>query len=187
MRFEPTAVPGCVIVHAPPARDERGGFAKTFHATTFEAAGLRTDWREEFYSFSRRNVVRGVHFQRPPADHAKLVFCLEGEVLDVVLDLRVGSPAYGRPISERLTADDGRGLYIPSGCAHGFLSTSEQSLMLYKVTSVYSPECDTGVLWDSIGFDWPVREPLLSDRDRLHPALVDFESPFRFDETAPFR
>jgi dTDP-4-dehydrorhamnose 3,5-epimerase len=187
MEFVPTDLPGCVIVQTLARDDPRGSFAKTFHLNTFAAAGLRTDWREEYHSHSRRGVVRGMHFQLPPTDHAKLVYCLAGEVLDVVIDLRVGSPTFRRTISAPLTAGNGRGLYVPSGCAHGFASLSEDSLMLYKVTSVHSPDCDAGIAWDSIGFNWPIDAPLLSERDARHPVLAAFDSPFRFDEADPFR
>lgn len=187
MEFRPTAIPGCTIVATRSIGDVRGAFAKTFHADSFAAAGLRTDWREEYHSHSRAGVVRGMHFQTPPADHAKLVYCLAGAVLDVVVDLRVGSPTYRQVIAETLSAENGLGLYAPSGCAHGFAAIGEDSLMLYKVTSVHAPECDAGIAWDTIGFDWPVASPLLSDRDRAHPPLADFASPFRFDAQDPFR
>lgn len=187
MEFGPTGLPGCMIVQTLARDDARGSFAKTFHADTFAAAGLRTDWREEYHSHSRAGVVRGMHFQLPPADHAKLVYCLAGEVLDVVVDLRVGSPAYGRVVSERLSGNNGRGLYVPSGCAHGFASMADNSLMLYKVTSVHAPACDAGIAWNSINFDWPVDAPQLSDRDERHPRLDAFNSPFRFDAADPFR
>lgn len=187
MEFIPTALPGCMIVQTLAHDDPRGSFAKTFHADTFAAAGMRTDWREEYHSHSRVGVVRGMHFQLPPADHAKLVYCLAGEVLDVVVDLRVGSPTYRWVVAERLSADNRRGLYVPSGCAHGFASMTDNSLMLYKVTSVHSPACDAGIAWNSIGFDWPVPVPLLSQRDERHPPLSGFNSPFRFNSADPFR
>ena len=181
MDIKPTDIPGCYIVQAKVMGDARGSFTKTFQSPRFEALGLRTDWREEYFSTSAKGVVRGMHFQLPPADHAKLVICLIGEVLDVVVDLRAGSPAYRKAISVTLSAENGRGLYLPTGCGHGFLAQSERSGMYYKVTSVHSPDHDFGVAWDSIGFDWPVSDPILSDRDRRHPALLKFESPFRFD------
>lgn len=182
MEIEPTAVPGCHIVQAKAIRDQRGAFVKTFHAPRFDELGLRTDWREEYFSASARGVVRGLHFQTPPADHAKLVFCLVGNVLDVVVDLRRGSPAYGRAHGFTLSAENGRGLYLPSGCAHGFVSRSELSGMYYKVTSVHSPEHDAGIAWNSVNFDWGVTDPVLSDRDSRHPALAEFDSPFIYRE-----
>jgi len=175
-----TEIPGCFVVQSRAMRDTRGAFVKTFHAPRFDELGLRTDWREEYFTSSVGGVIRGMHFQTPPADHAKLVFCVAGEVLDVIVDLRRGSPVFGRVCSFTLTPESGRGIYIPVGCAHGFVSLSELSVMYYKVTSVHSPEHDAGVAWDSIGFDWPVQDPILSDRDRRHPRFADYDSPFVF-------
>jgi dTDP-4-dehydrorhamnose 3,5-epimerase len=187
MDIEPTDIPGCYVLQAKVLRDMRGTFVKTFHAPRFQELGLRIDWREEYFSSSARNVVRGMHFQNPPADHAKLVFCLTGEVLDVVVDLRRGSPTFGKARSFSLSADNGRGLYLPTGCAHGFVSVSEASGMYYKVTSIHSPEHDAGIAWDSIDFDWPVEKPAMSDRDGRHPRIEDFETPFTFDSAQAAR
>jgi dTDP-4-dehydrorhamnose 3,5-epimerase len=187
MTFEETGIPGCTIVRQRVIADDRGRFAKSFHAELFAEAGLRTDWREEFHSRSCRGVVRGMHFQTPPADHAKLVACLAGAVLDVVVDLRRGSSAFEQVISVELSEAAGIGLYVPSGCAHGFLSLTDDSLMLYKVTSVHSPQNDRGVAWDSLGFDWPVTQASLSERDRRHPRLAEFDTPFVFDAAAATR
>ena len=180
MDVKNTDIPGCRVVLAKVLRDKRGSFVKTFQKPRFTQLGLRTDWQEEYFSTSVADVVRGMHFQMPPADHAKLVFCVFGEVLDVVVDLRHGSPTFGQPRAFSLTAVNGRGIYIPSGCAHGFVSLSEVSAMYYKVTSVYSPQHDAGIAWDSIGFDWPASKAALSDRDLNHPRLADFESPFTY-------
>lgn len=187
MDIEPLAIPGCHMLYAKVLRDPRGTFVKTLHEPTFEAAGLRTDWREEYFSVSQPGVVRGMHFQLPPAEHAKMVFCLTGEVLDVVVDLRRGSPTYGQAHGFSLSAENGRGLYIPTGCAHGFVAIGEASGMYYKVSSVHAPDQDAGIAWDSINFDWPVREPALSDRDRRHPSLAHFDSPFTFVPEAAAR
>jgi dTDP-4-dehydrorhamnose 3,5-epimerase len=187
MDIEPTGIPGCHLLQAKVMRDLRGTFVKTFHTPRFEELGLRTDWREEYFSISTQNVVRGMHFQTPPADHAKMVFCLTGEVLDVVVDLRLGSPTFGHAQGFTLSAENGRGLYLPTGCAHGFVSMSETSGMYYKVTSVHSPEHDAGIAWDSIDFEWPVRNPALSERDSKHPRLANFVSPFVFDPAGATR
>lgn len=184
MDIQETGLPGCVALRTRILDDPRGWFAKTFHEPTFEVLGLRTDWREEFCSLSHRGILRGMHFQTPPAGHAKLVYCLAGEVMDVVLDLRRGSPTYGEYRVFNLSPAQGVGLYIPTGCAHGFLSLTDNSLMIYKVTSVHAPSHDAGVRWDSFGFDWPIAVPLLSDRDQRHPPLADFDSPFTFHPTA---
>jgi len=181
MDIEATDIPGCYILQAKVLRDSRGTFVKTFHAPRFDELGLRTDWREEYFSTSATGVIRGLHFQTPPADHAKMVFCLTGEVLDVIVDLRRGSPAFGRATGFTLSAENSRGLYLPTGCAHGFVSLAAESGMYYKVTSVHSPENDAGIAWDSVGFEWPVAKPSLSERDSRHPRFADFNSPFSFD------
>lgn len=180
MKLVETAIPGCFEVLCNSFQDKRGRFTKTFHQPAFEAFGLRTDWKEEYYSVSARGVLRGMHFQTPPCDHAKLVYCLQGEVLDVVVDLRLGSPSFGQCVSFRLSPQQANSIYIPSGLAHGFLSLSEDSVMQYKVTSVHSSEHDAGVLWSSLDFEWPEESPILSDRDKQHTRLDDFSSPFHY-------
>jgi dTDP-4-dehydrorhamnose 3,5-epimerase len=181
MDIERTEIPGCYVLQARVLGDRRGSFVKTFHAPRFQELGLRTDWKEEYFSLSAKGVVRGMHFQLPPADHAKMVFCLTGEVLDVVVDLRRGSPAYRKATAFMLSAENGRAVYIPTGCAHGFLSRTDGTGLYYKVTSVHAPENDRGIAWNSIDFDWPTHDPFLSDRDRGHPTLSNFDSPFVFD------
>lgn len=182
MELTETILAGCYLVRCDMMEDQRGRFVKTYHDVRFTELGLRTDWREEYYSVSEQDVLRGMHFQIPPADHAKLIYCVAGEVLDAVVDLRVGSPTFGQCASFMLPANEGRSVYIPSGLAHGFLSLRDQSIMHYKVTSVYSPEHDAGILWNSLGFDWPIHNPILSSRDRRHPRLEDFQSPFTYGE-----
>jgi dTDP-4-dehydrorhamnose 3,5-epimerase len=174
-----TTIPGVRILDFPAFADARGGFVKSFHAPDFEGLGLRTDWREEYFTTSAKNVVRGMHFQTPPAHHAKLVFCVAGRVLDVVLDIRTQSPTFGQAFSIELEPRSGVGLYVPVGCAHGFLSLTDDSVMYYKVTSVHVPKHDRGIAWDSFGFNWPVTDPVLSARDGDHPALAGFASPFQ--------
>ncbi|ALT76195.1 dTDP-4-dehydrorhamnose 3,5-epimerase [Paucibacter sp. KCTC 42545] len=178
MELIPTKLEGCYQVRPFFAQDERGTFVKTFHAERFSALGLPTVWCEEFYSSSRKGVIRGMHFQTPPHDHEKLVYCMQGRVLDVVVDLRKGSPTYGRHLPVELDASSGHGLLIPKGMAHGFLALDDDVLMAYKVTSAYAPANDAGISWDSFGLDWGIDQPIVSMRDRAHPALADFDSPF---------
>lgn len=178
MELIPTSFEGCYQVCPFFSQDERGTFVKTFHAKNFSALGLPTVWREEYYSSSHKGVIRGMHFQTPPHDHEKLVYCIRGQVLDVVVDLRKSSPKYGSYIAIELDASRAHGLIIPKGMAHGFLAQSEDVIMAYKVTSVYAPGNDAGIRWDSFGFDWGVNQPLVSNRDRAHPALAEFYSPF---------
>lgn len=179
METHGTAIAGVAILKVPAFADVRGGFVKSFHAPSFARLNLPTEWREEYFTTSARNVVRGMHFQEPPAQHAKLVFCVAGRVLDVVLDIRTDSATFGQAISVELEPGNGVGLYVPPGCAHGFLSLTDDSVMYYKVTSVHSPDQDRGIAWDSFGFDWPITDPTLSPRDCGHPALADYVSPFR--------
>jgi dTDP-4-dehydrorhamnose 3,5-epimerase len=178
MELIPTALQGCLEVRPFFAQDDRGTFVKTFHVDQFAKAGLPVDWREEFYSSSRRGVIRGMHFQTPPHDHEKLVYCMQGRVLDVVVDLRRASPTFGRHVAVELDAARGHGLYIPKGMAHGFLALTEEVLMAYKVGTVHASAHDAGILWSSFGLDWGIDSPIVSTRDRAHPPLADFDSPF---------
>jgi dTDP-4-dehydrorhamnose 3,5-epimerase len=176
-----TGIPGCVELRPPVHRDARGRLVKPFHRPTLRDAGFELDLAELYYSVSRRDVVRGLHCQLPPHDHAKLVFCTGGAVYDVALDLRVGSPTYGEHRALTLSADDGNALYVPHGVAHGFCALSDDATLVYLVSSAHAPAHDGGVRWDSAGIAWPATDPTVSDRDRALPALADFASPFRYD------
>jgi dTDP-4-dehydrorhamnose 3,5-epimerase len=178
MQLLPTKIPGCYEIQPKIIKDERGFFIKTFHEDFFHDNGLVSHFAEEYYSCSYRRVLRGLHFQIPPRDHIKMVYCLSGEVFDVVVDLRVGSPTFGQHIILTLSAEKANMVYIPSGLAHGFYVTSQHAVLLYKVTSVYSPECDTGILWSSAGIHWPDNQPIVSRRDCLFSSFNKFESPF---------
>lgn len=179
MRINETILPGCFELIPERRQDARGYFAKIFNADQFAAHGLETDYPEEYYTYSKKGVIRGLHFQEPPMDLAKLVFCFEGAVLDVLLDLRVDSPTYGKHAAIELSAEAGNALYIPHGIAHGFQVTSDEALLLYKVSKVYSPAHDSGVLWNSAGIAWPIADPILSDRDLSFKRLADYASPFK--------
>ena len=177
MKVLPTELDGVFILKPNVFEDARGSFVKTYHEELFASCGIKFSPKEEFFSVSRKNVLRGMHFQRPPAAHDKLVYCPVGRVLDVVLDLRATAKNV-RCISRELSAQNREMLFIPSGCAHGFLSFEDDSIMVYQTSTVHSPAHDAGVLWNSFGFDWPVKNPILSERDQKFPALRDFESPF---------
>jgi dTDP-4-dehydrorhamnose 3,5-epimerase len=175
-----TSLPGCLELRPQILEDARGRFVKTFHHDVFSESGLNTVWNEEYYSSSYRNVIRGFHFQNPPCDHVKLVYCLSGTVVDVLLDIRRGSPTYGQVASFELGAAKGNMLYIPSGIAHGFSAISEEAIMQYKVSTVYAPQHDSGIRWDSVGFRWPTDAPVISKRDREFVTLESFVTPFTF-------
>jgi len=172
---------GCCELQPKAFDDARGRFVKVFHEQAFTAQGLETHFAEEYYSVSHKNVIRGMHFQLPPMDHVKMVYCIQGEVMDVVIDLRVGSPTYGQHAVFELSPAKTNSIYIPKGMAHGFCARSDQAIMVYKVSTTYSPEHDAGILWDSLGIAWPTKEAILSARDQGFPALAQFESPFRYE------
>lgn len=173
-----TGIAGLEVLRPKHFKDQRGSFVKTFHLDAFQALGLPFEPREGFYSVSGRDVVRGMHFQVPPAAHRKLVYCIRGRILDVVVDLRLGSPFYRRVYSRELSSDAPELLFITVGLAHGFLSLEDESLVCYQTDVVHTPECDAGIAWDSIDFKWPVQEAVISERDRKLPRLEAFNTPF---------
>lgn len=178
IQFTESKLPGCFIVQYPSFQDGRGHFVKTVQRSMFEAQGLEGDFRECFWSTSHKGVLRGMHFQTPPSDHAKLVYCTAGAIYDVALDLRVGSPTYGEHEVYELSGLSSRALYLPRGIAHGFLVREGPAVMVYHVTSEYDPERDAGIRWDSFGAAWPVERPIVSERDRGFVGLDGFISPF---------
>ena len=180
MELRPTAVDGCHELRLDRKPDHRGEFLKLFNATTFAELGLPFAVRELFWSRSHAGVVRGLHFQAPPADVAKVVCCLEGAVLDVVVDLRVGSPTYHEHCAVTLSADAANAVFVPHGCAHGFLVTEGDALVLYAQSGEWDGEREGGVLWSSVAAGWPVdaARAVLSDRDAAFPPLDELVSPF---------
>lgn len=180
MKIADTAIAGCFEITPEIRSDDRGTFVKYFQRSEFSERGLITEFAEEYHSFSVRNVVRGLHFQSPPHSHIKMVLCLTGTIFDAVVDLRVGSPTYGRHFSTELSASNAKVLYIPEGLAHGYSVCSESAVVLYKVTSAYAPAHDKGIRWNSAGIAWENSTPITSERDQKLPALSDFVSPFLF-------
>lgn len=180
MEVKETSIPGCFEIMPFRQRDERGEFVKTFHEGFYRQHGLSFAAKEEYFSTSKQGVLRGMHFQLPPHHHAKLVYCLAGSILDVLVDLRIDSPQYGVPVTFALDDVERRILFIPAGVAHGFYTLSEWATLVYKTSTVHAPTADAGILWSS--FDvWPTRAPNLSPRDQGHPLLKDFTSPFTLE------
>jgi dTDP-4-dehydrorhamnose 3,5-epimerase/CDP-3, 6-dideoxy-D-glycero-D-glycero-4-hexulose-5-epimerase len=160
-------------------KDNRGEFVKTIHSDTFEKHGLDWHFSESFYSVSKRNVIRGMHFQLPPADHAKLVYVISGKIIDVVLDLRKDSGTYGNYYSIELSAENRKAIYIDKGFAHGFIAMEDDSIVEYHTTTSQNRECEAGILWNSFGYDWTgIEKPIISERDRSFCSLSQFQSPF---------
>ncbi|UOF88815.1 dTDP-4-dehydrorhamnose 3,5-epimerase [Fodinisporobacter ferrooxydans] len=181
MQLHKTRIPGCFTIQPLLFKDERGVFVKTFRSDVFAENHLETHFPEQYYSISRQGVLRGLHFQIPPREHTKLVYCVSGKVMDVIVDLRRGSPAFGNFEVFELSAEEGNMIYIPPGLAHGFYVTSERAILVYNVSSLYSPEHDCGIHWRSIDLPWPNQNPILSERDGAFPHVSNFSSPFSFE------
>ena len=176
-----TELPGLLQIMPKVRRDQRGKFVKTFHKSSFVKWGLEASFKEQYYSTSQQGVIRGMHFQTPPEDHIKVVYCISGEAFDVVLDLRMGSPTNGKIATFKLSESAGNMLYIPKGFAHGFCSTTSSATLMYQASTEYNPTCDAGILWSSIPVEWPVDTPIISPRDEGFISLDDFVSPFAYD------
>lgn len=179
MKFRELEISGCYLVELKSLIDSRGCFVKTFNTATLEGsplAGFSMD--EEFYSISSMNVLRGMHFQEPPYGHAKYVYCANGSVTDVILDIRKNSPTYGRSTEIQLSGTKPMGLFLPEGIAHGFVSRENNTLLIYKTTKGYAPEFDRGIKWDSFGGRWDIKMPIVSSRDASFPDFEEYETPF---------
>lgn len=180
MNIIKTSFEGLYLLETNNFQDERGSFQKMFNYDFFCKNGLETEFKEFYYSVSRKNVIRGMHFQLPPFDHVKLVYVSYGRVLDVVVDIRKHSATYGEHYSIELNAQKAQYLYIPRGFAHGFLSLEEGSVVNYAQTSCYSQKHDSGIAYNSIGFDWGIDSPIVSKRDSAFCRLDEFKTPFFF-------
>ena len=173
-----TTIGGCLELFPAVFEDARGRVVKSFNREQFEALGLRSDFVESYYSSSSKNVLRGLHFQLPPHAHAKLVYCTQGRVLDVALDVRSGSPTFGKYELFYLNEEAANMVYLAEGLAHGFLVLSDSATLVYATTSGYAPASDSGIRWDSAGIPWPTVVPIVSERDSRLVPLDEFVSPF---------
>lgn len=178
MEITDTEIDGLYIINAMDRSDNRGSFVKMFNKDRFLERGLDVNFVESYYSISKKNVIRGMHFQIPPYDHNKLVYVSYGKIIDVVLDLRKESKTYGRYMSFVLSSENKKTLFIPKGCAHGFKSVIDNSIVTYLQTTVYNSESDKGVSFNSFGFDWECEEAIVSKRDLQLPGMDKFTSPF---------
>ena len=167
--------------------DDRGWFVEAYNVERFAALGIAEHFVQDNHSLSRpAGTIRGLHFQLPPSGQAKLVRCIAGSIFDVAVDLRVGSPTFGRWVGAELSADNQRQLFVPVGFAHGFVTLEPETQVTYKVTALYDPKLDAGIRWndEEIGIDWRLpacREPRLSPKDAALPLLSSFKSPFPYD------
>jgi len=182
MNIKELDIPGCYQITPSIFTDERGLFIKTFHNETLCEYGLNLDLKEEFYSISKKNVLRGLHFQSPPSAHNKLVYCPKGAVLDFFVDVRLGSPTYGEHLVIELNEKNGVILYLPIGIAHGFLSLEDDSLMVYKTDCSYDPITDGGLNFSSCGIKLPIdsSDIIISERDMNLIAFGKYQSEFKY-------
>ncbi|EPY01237.1 dTDP-4-dehydrorhamnose 3,5-epimerase [Magnetospirillum fulvum] len=185
MRLQRLAIQDVAVIVPVKIGDNRGWFSETFKESWFRDSVDDVSFVQENQSYSQiPGIIRGLHFQIPPFTQAKLVRCLRGSVLDVVVDLRIGSSTYGQSVSAILTAEAGEQIWVPEGFAHGFCSLTPDVEIFYKVTAPYSPECDRGIAFDdpTLGIVWPVNsaEAMVSPKDRALPRLADSPSYFQY-------
>lgn len=178
--FHRLEIPDVVLIEAKPFTDSRGLFAETYKRSEFLRKGISQSFVQDNRSWSRRGVLRGLHFQNSPHAQAKLISTIRGEIFDVAIDIRKGSPSYGRWVAETLSQDNHRLLYVPEGFAHGYLVLSEEADVIYKVSSEYSPENERGIIWNDprLNIEWPIKDPILSSQDARHPTLADVDNGF---------
>ena len=182
MEIKKTAIEGVFIIEPRIFRDERGYFFESYSQREFDEKIGKIEFCQDNESMSSYGVMRGLHFQRPPYTQSKLVRCVRGRVLDVAVDIRKGSPTYGKHVAVELTEENHRQFFIPKGFAHGFAVLSDVAVFQYKCDNFYHPEADGGIsiLDKSLGIDWqiPTGRAILSEKDTRHPMLKDFDSPF---------
>jgi len=173
-----TKISGVFLIRQNVHTDLRGQFVKVFHKEIFNNLKLETTFLESYYSESKKGVIRGMHFQIPPKQHAKVTTIISGRIVDVILDLRRSSPTFKKFEVFELSREGHVSVYIPEGCAHGFMALEDQTIVSYMTSTVYSMPDDKGIRFDSFGYDWGVKNPILSPRDLGFPRLENFESPF---------
>lgn len=177
MQIIETKLPGVLIIEPKVFGDSRGFFLETWQQSRYKEMGISGEFVQDNLSFSTKGVLRGLHYQQPHAQ-GKLVSVVLGEVFDVAVDIRVGSPTFGQWVGVMLSGDNHRQLWIPAGFAHGFCVTSETAYFTYKCTDVYTPEAEGGIIWNdpNIGIEWPLIDVSLSDKDKKYPRLKDVAS-----------
>lgn len=185
MNVTETELDGVKLITPPRFVDHRGFFAETYNRRVYSSLGVDADFVQDNHSLSPDvGTVRGLHFQTPQAAQAKLVRCGRGAIFDVAVDIRKGSPTYGRWFGCELSAENGAQLFIPTGFAHGFVTLEPDSEIVYKCSDYYAPETEAALRWNdpAIGIDWPLSgDPVLSDKDAVAPLLADLDSPFVFE------
>jgi dTDP-4-dehydrorhamnose 3,5-epimerase len=185
-RFKRLQIPDVILVEPKLFSDNRGHFFEIFKESDFFTNGITKKFVQDNFSHSTHGVIRGLHYQKNPKAQAKLVTVLKGRIFDVAVDIRKKSPTYGKWVSEILSDDNHRLLYIPEGFAHGFCVLSEESNVLYKVSNEYSIEHEEGVIWDDpvINISWPIEEPIISNKDKQLPLLENSNNDFIYQRNS---
>ena len=180
--FKKLEIPDIILIGPRAFRDDRGYFMETYKHSDFVSAGIKETFVQDNYSRSSQGVLRGLHYQKDPSGQGKLVQCITGKIFDVAVDIRRGSPYFGKWVGMELSEDTNLMLYIPAGFAHGFVVVSKMADVMYKCTREYAPADDRGIIWNDpfIGIRWPVKEPVLSGKDSEHPLLKDAENNFEY-------
>ena len=174
MKVTETRLPGVLVIEPDVFGDSRGFFMETFRQARYEEAGIKENFVQDNLSFSSRGVLRGLHYQNPHSQ-GKLVSVVQGEVFDVAVDIRTGSPTFGEWVGVNLSGKNHHQFWIPAGFAHGFCVLSETAYFTYKCTDIYTPSAEGGIIWNDpdISVDWPLKDVLLSDKDQVYPNLKD--------------
>lgn len=180
MEFSPLKIPDVILITPRVFDDARGFFLESYKKNVFQENGIDVDFVQDNHSLSKKGVLRGLHFQKPPMAQDKLVWVVTGEVFDVAVDLRKKSPTFGQWVGMKLSGDSKQMLFIPKGFAHGFVTLSDTAHFEYKVSNLYSPDHDSGLAWDDpkVGITWPIASPILNEKDKKQPRLGEVSDIF---------
>ncbi len=176
------SIPEVLLIEPTMFRDSRGFFLESYKQSDFAKLGITENFVQDNHSQSAKNVLRGLHYQIHPNIQGKLVRCLRGKIFDVCVDIRKGSPTFSRWVSAELTEENCRMMYVPPGFAHGFVALTDRAEIMYKCTKEFSRDHDRGILWNdpAVGIQWPVENPILSEKDKANPKLKDADNTFMF-------
>jgi dTDP-4-dehydrorhamnose 3,5-epimerase len=184
--FKNLEISGVVLIEPKVFRDERGFFMETYKMQDFITADIKANFVQDNHSRSTKGILRGLHYQNPPFAQAKLVRVVKGEIFDVAVDIRRGSPTWAKWVGVILSEENKNILYVPAGLAHGFCVLSELAEVIYKTTNVFSAEAEAGIIWNDkeLNIEWPVKEPILSEKDQKLPSLKNADIRFYYEEEA---
>jgi len=176
--FEKCEIHNVLLIKPKVFFDERGFFLETYKKSSFLEAGIKEDFNQDNFSFSKRGVLRGLHLQRKPKPQSKLVRCIKGEILDVIVDVRANSDTFGKWLAFVLNDTNQHILYVPEGFLHGFVVLSENAIVHYKASCEYCVNCEDGVVWNdkTLDINWQIKDPIVSDKDKLLKKFIDFEA-----------